>query len=60
MGAPGFFPVFGLLFIGVGIYQMITNVGKASAYDDAQRVYESKRRHILDRLHTQRPPDETG
>ena len=57
MGAPAFFPLFGLIFIGFGIYQTVTNMGKASAYEEAERVYRRKRRQILDRMQAQRQSD---
>ncbi|MFK8114194.1 MAG: hypothetical protein AB8B91_18475 [Rubripirellula sp.] len=50
MGAPGFiklFPLFGVLFIGVAIFQAVNIFGKAEAYERAQARYQEKRRELM-------------
>lgn len=50
MGAPGFFPLFGLVFIGFALFGMISSSGKAGAHDKAKREYESKRSELSSEL----------
>lgn len=47
MGAPGFFPLFGLLFIGAGIFSMFAHVGKAGDYRAAEARYQRRRRELM-------------
>jgi hypothetical protein len=47
MGAPFPFPLFGLLFIGVALYGMVTNSSKASAYESADREFQQQRERLI-------------
>jgi hypothetical protein len=47
MGAPGFFPLFGLIFIGVAVASMVSGSSKAVAYEQARQVYERRRQEVL-------------
>lgn len=44
---PCAFPAFGLLFIGLGIYQSMNAYEKATRYEQAKRRYEAERRRLL-------------
>ena len=50
MGAPGFFPIFGLVFIGTGIYSMVTKIEKRESYEKAKKDYENNRNNLLSQL----------
>ena len=50
MGAPAFFPLFGLIFIGVGVMSGISGGSKAQAYEAAKHQYELKRQQIVREL----------
>lgn len=54
MGAPGFFPLFGLVFIGAAVFGMINGTAKAGTFRDAQGAYESRRRELIERLERER------
>lgn len=47
MGAPGPFPLFGLLFIGFAIFMMISNAGKAQQYSAAADTMRRRREELL-------------
>jgi hypothetical protein len=57
MGAPGFFPVFGVLFILMGAGFSIYAITKANAYQQAYRVYRQRRAQLLGE---QEPSDGAG
>jgi LSD1 subclass zinc finger protein len=46
-GAPAFFPLFGLLFIGVGIVAAIGQVSRASEFTDAETDYRRRRDELM-------------
>lgn len=47
MGAPGIFPLFGVVFIGFAIFMMISTIGKADGLRGARDDYQLKRGRIL-------------
>ncbi|HYO09214.1 MAG TPA: hypothetical protein VER17_09595 [Tepidisphaeraceae bacterium] len=47
IGAPAIFPLFGLLFIGAGLFGAISQVGKASAYEQEEADYRQRRAALL-------------
>ncbi len=49
LGAPIFFPLFGLLFIGLGIYKTIDSYQKAEKYEQGKANYQRRRRKLMDR-----------
>jgi LSD1 subclass zinc finger protein len=56
-GAPGFFPLFGVLFIVVGLFAGISSMTKASGYQQAEQEYQQRRAELM-RPHSS-PPRET-
>jgi hypothetical protein len=50
VGAPGFLPLFGFVFIGVAIAMMVTGTAKAAAYQKHQGTYEIRRSQLVNRL----------
>ncbi|WP_348212905.1 hypothetical protein [Luteolibacter sp.] len=54
IGAPGFFPLFGLVFIGVAVFNMVNGTAKAGAYRNHQSDYESRRQQLIDRIERER------
>ncbi|MEM1085538.1 MAG: hypothetical protein AAGI48_15615 [Verrucomicrobiota bacterium] len=50
MGAPGIFPLFGLVFIAFAIFGMVSGGSKASGYRNAKSRMDSKRGDLLRRL----------
>jgi len=46
-GAPGFVPLFGLVFIGGGVFSAISTLGKASGYSSAESQYQVQRAQLL-------------
>lgn len=50
MGAPGFFPLFGLVFIGAAVFGMMRGGMKASEYQSANSRMQARRRELLDKL----------
>ncbi len=48
-GAPGFFPLFGILFIGAGLFGAISGMTKSSEYDEAESEYQRRRAALLNR-----------
>lgn len=49
MGAPGFFPLFGLMFVAVAVWGMTVGYRKAGEYQSARRRYETRRRDLLNK-----------
>ena len=47
IGAPGIFPLFGLVFIGGAFFSMVSGVSKASGHQRAHDQYQSKRRELM-------------
>lgn len=54
MGAPGFFPLFGLVVIGFAAFGMISGASKASAFQRGRQRYEAERQHLVSRLENER------
>ena len=50
IGAPSFFLLFGLLFIGGAIFSMIHGTAKAGAYQSQLSDYETRRQSLVARL----------
>jgi len=46
-GAPGFVPLFGVVFIGGGLWTALVGMSKASAHDTAETTYRSRRSALL-------------
>lgn len=53
-GAPGIFPLFGLLFIGVAVFNMVSGTAKAGAFRNQRSDYEYQRRKLIDRIDRER------
>ena len=49
-GAPAIFPLFGLVFIAVGVIGSFSNGSKATDYQTAKQQYDAKRRQLLNQL----------
>lgn len=49
IGAPSFFPLFGLVFIGAALFGMVATLSKADAFEKAQREYQAERKKLLAR-----------
>ena len=49
-GAPTFFPLFGLLFIGIAIYNMANGSVKAGNYQSEHRAHEIRRMALIKRI----------
>lgn len=49
MGAPVFFPIFGVIFIIFGAVTSFTSFSKAGAYKEAERHYQERRQQLLAR-----------
>ena len=56
MGAPGFFPLFGLFFVGFAIFSMVNGANKASTYQNLQAEHGTKRKALVDRIERERRP----
>jgi len=54
MGAPVFFPVFGLLFVGVGIFNLITGPAKATRFRNLQQNHEMRRSRLIRAIEAER------
>jgi hypothetical protein len=54
MGAPGFFPLFGLLFVGVGFFNLITGPAKAARFRNLQDSHEMRRNRLIRALEKER------
>lgn len=50
MGAPGFLPLFGLVFIGAAVFGAIRSMAKSSGMSQARNGYERRRRHLLEQI----------
>ena len=50
MGAPGFLPLFGLVFIGVALAGMVNSTNKAGKMRSSRELYESRREKLLREL----------
>ncbi len=53
-GAPGFFPFFGLIIIGIAIFNMINGSSKAANFRNLQSDHDSKRRALVARIDRER------
>ena len=53
-GVPGFFPLFGLVFIGVAIFGMISSTAKAKEYQRLQAAYQGRRASLVARINRER------
>lgn len=47
MGAPGIFPLFGLVFIGVAVVGMVRGAGKAQEYQSGKQMLDQKRQKLV-------------
>ena len=56
IGAPSFFPLLGLLFIGLAVFSMIHGTTKAGAYKKGLDDYEARRRQLVNRIESERNP----
>lgn len=54
IGAPAFFPFFGLIFIGFAVFQMINGTSKAEEYRSLRRNYETRRSQLMRQIEQQR------
>jgi hypothetical protein len=54
LGAPGFFPLFGLLFIAVAIIGGISAFTKAGDYEEAERAYQRRRAELFRQMQNSR------
>jgi hypothetical protein len=55
MGAPIFFPLFGVLFILMGIGVSVNAFIKATQYEQARQRYQARRARLLERPERERP-----
>lgn len=53
-GAPGLFPLFGLVFIGVAVFSIIRGTSKADRFQRSRGSYETRRAELLARLESER------
>ena len=53
-GAPGLFPLFGLVFIGVAVFSIISGTSKADRFQRSRSSYETRRAELLARLEAER------
>ena len=44
MGAPGIFPLFGLVFIGIAVVSIASGASKSQTYSSAKQKYQARRR----------------
>jgi hypothetical protein len=54
MGAPAIFPVFGVVFILLGVGNCISAFGKAGEYQQAYKLYQQRRQQLLAKQKTNR------
>ena len=54
MGAPAFFPLFGLLFIGIGVAVGLSSITKAGQLDTARSDYETRRQQLLNAIEAEK------
>lgn len=52
--APAFFPMFGLVFIGAGIFGMISGNGKASEFEGLRSRYQARRGELVSQIHKEK------
>ena len=50
MGAPAFFPLFGLLFIGFGVAVGLSSITKAGQLDTTRSDYQTRRQQLLNAI----------
>jgi hypothetical protein len=50
MGAPAIFPIFGMVFVLLGIFNLVSMVTKASGLTEAESGYQERRLAVLQRL----------
>lgn len=50
MGAPAIFPLFGLVFIFLGVGTCVSSFNKAGQYESAKTRYENRRAELLSRV----------
>jgi hypothetical protein len=50
MGAPGIFPLFGILFVVFGVFTAANGLNKASSHRTAERVYKKRRLDLLSEM----------
>lgn len=50
MGAPFFFPLFGIVFVILAIGGGISSLNKAAAYQDSHGIYEARRKSLLQQI----------
>jgi Short C-terminal domain len=55
MGAPVFFPLFGVLFILVGVGVSVNSFIKATQFEQARQRYQQRRSELLERQDRDRP-----
>lgn len=55
-GTPAFFPLFGLVFIGIAVFSMVNGTAKAGAYKSRRSNYEIQRQRLVSRLERERNP----
>lgn len=53
-GAPAFFPLFGVFFIGVCVVGGLRSIANAGQMDTTRRDYESRRRQLLDAIEAEK------
>jgi hypothetical protein len=46
-GAPGIFPLFGIIFIGAGLFGAIAGMVKSGQYEEAESEYQRRRAALL-------------
>lgn len=56
MGAPGFFPLFGLVFIGVAFFGIFSSMSKAQGLQSGESDYQMKRRQLLSEIERAKSP----
>jgi hypothetical protein len=56
MGAPVFFPLFGIVFVIIAIVGGISNLTKADAYQQSRQSYEMRRKTLLHKIRDKRGP----
>lgn len=57
MGAPGIFPLFGLVFIGFALFGIVSSVNKADNLKNGENVYQAKRSRLLAEIEQAKAPD---
>jgi hypothetical protein len=50
MGAPAIFPLFGLVFIGLAFFGIISSVSKSNQFDALEQQYFSERAELLKKM----------